>query len=73
MLSFINTDSNNFSRLLIGIHAREWISPAVGTFIIRELVENYDAHPQYLDNFNIHFIPVANPDGYAHTFAQVGA
>ena len=24
-----------------GIHAREWISPAVATFIFRELVEDY--------------------------------
>merc|ERR1719391_1426220 len=24
-----------------GIHAREWIAPAVATFIVRELVEDY--------------------------------
>merc|ERR1712055_1061369 len=27
-----------------GIHAREWISPAVATFIVRELVEDYAEH-----------------------------
>merc|ERR1712121_273365 len=32
-----------------GIHAREWIAPAVATFIIRELVENYNDHPSYID------------------------
>merc|ERR1719328_182868 len=51
-----------------GIHAREWISPAVATFIVRELVEDYAEHPEYLDNINWYFIPSANPDGYAYTF-----
>merc|ERR1711970_1474356 len=32
-----------------GIHAREWIAPAVGTYLIRELVEEYEDHPDYLD------------------------
>merc|ERR1711910_310325 len=35
-----------------GIHAREWISPAVASFIIRELVEDYAEHPSYIDNLN---------------------
>jgi len=51
-----------------GIHAREWISPAVATFIVRELVEDYAEHPEYLDNINWYFLPSANPDGYAYTF-----
>merc|ERR1712018_321752 len=51
-----------------GIHAREWISPAVATFLVRELVEDYAEHPEYLDNINWYFIPSANPDGYAYTF-----
>ena len=34
----------------LGIHAREWISPAFVTWLINELVENYAAHPQYVDN-----------------------
>merc|ERR1719468_742872 len=50
-----------------GIHAREWISPAVATFIVRELVENYDAHPDYIDKLNWYFIPSANPDGYQYS------
>merc|ERR1712002_1445641 len=32
-----------------GIHAREWISPAVATYLVRQLVEEYDSHPDYLD------------------------
>merc|ERR1712130_923368 len=47
-----------------GIHAREWISPAVATFIVRELVEDYAEHPSYIDNINWYFLPSANPDGY---------
>ena len=49
------------------MHAREWIGPAVATWIIRELVENYEAHKDIVDNINIHFIPVANPDGYMYS------
>merc|ERR1719322_1262922 len=48
-----------------GIHAREWIAPAVSTFIVRELVEDYSEHPDYLDEINWYFIPSANPDDYA--------
>ncbi len=36
----------------LGIHAREWISPAFVTWLIHELVENYAAHPQYVDNID---------------------
>jgi len=53
-----------------GIHAREWISPAVATFIVRELVEDYAEHPEYLDNINWYFLPSANPDGYSYTFSN---
>merc|ERR1712080_809127 len=51
-----------------GIHAREWIAPAVATFIVRELVENYAAHPEYLDELNWYFLPSANPDGYMYSW-----
>merc|ERR1711963_1323479 len=51
-----------------GIHAREWIAPAVSTFIVRELVEDYAEHPDYLDKINWYFLPSANPDGYAYSW-----
>jgi len=50
-----------------GIHAREWIAPAVATFLVRELVEDYAEHPEYLDKINWFFIPSANPDGYQYS------
>jgi len=55
-----------------GIHAREWISPAFVTWLINELVENYAAHPQYVDNVDWYIMPVINPDGYQFTFALTG-
>jgi len=50
-----------------GIHAREWIAPAVATYLMRELVENYAAHPDYLDKINWYLLPSANPDGYMYS------
>jgi len=48
-----------------GIHAREWISPATVTWMLRELVENDEAHPDLLDSLDWYILPSHNPDGYA--------
>jgi len=53
-----------------GIHAREWVSPAVATYVVRQLVEEYADHPDYIDKINWYFLPSANPDGYAYTFTD---
>merc|ERR1711997_25683 len=50
-----------------GIHAREWIASATATFMINELVNNYEENKAIVDNLNIHFIPMANPDGYEYS------
>ena len=57
--------------LMFGIHARELITPEIGMFMIRYLVENYDANPyitNLVDNRQIWIVPTSNPDGldYAH-------
>ncbi|KAJ8686548.1 hypothetical protein QAD02_022342 [Eretmocerus hayati] len=46
-----------------GIHAREWISPAVVTYIIDYLVK-------YGNKFKVQYyiMPMVNPDGYEYTF-----
>jgi len=51
-----------------GIHAREWITPAVVTFMIRQLVEIQDPEEaDLLDNLDWYILPVVNPDGYEYT------
>ena len=51
-----------------GIHAREWISPAVATYHMRELVENGDKYPsEIVDQLDWYILPVHNPDGYEYS------
>ncbi|XP_046452056.1 carboxypeptidase B-like [Daphnia pulex] len=49
-----------------GIHAREWISPAVTSYIIQQLVE-VQANAKLLLNVDWYIMPVMNPDGYEFT------
>lgn len=52
-----------------GIHAREWISPAVCTYLLNELLTSTSPDVQDLaENFDWFFFPVVNPDGYKYTF-----
>ncbi|CAL8070156.1 unnamed protein product [Orchesella dallaii] len=51
------------------IHAREWITSAVATYIINELLNNPDSEIQsWTDDFDWVVLPVLNPDGleYSH-------
>ena len=47
-----------------GIHAREWVSPAVGTWMLNELLENEVNYPDLLTKLDWYFLPSVNPDGY---------
>nr|KAJ3415597.1 carbamoyl-phosphate synthase (glutamine-hydrolyzing) cpa2 [Polyrhizophydium stewartii] len=53
-----------------GMHAREWIGPAVVTYIATQLVEQYghdEAVTQMLDTFEFSILPVLNVDGFVYT------
>jgi len=51
------------------IHAREAIGMQLLIFYMYYLLENYETDPdvQYIvDNFELYFVPIVNPDGYAY-------
>ncbi|XP_022820035.1 zinc carboxypeptidase A 1-like isoform X2 [Spodoptera litura] len=53
-----------------GSHAREWIAPAVATWMIHALVEGEkDQGSEYdlLKQADFYIMPVLNPDGYEHS------
>jgi len=50
-----------------GIHAREWITHAAVTWVLKELVENDADHADLLENLDWYILPCVNPDGYLYT------
>lgn len=53
-----------------GIHAREWVSPAVVLYFIHQLVTQYDNDPQirhFVDQMEWYIVPLLNPDGYEYS------
>ncbi|KAG5684030.1 hypothetical protein PVAND_013283 [Polypedilum vanderplanki] len=53
------------------IHAREWIAPAVATYLIDQLIHSKDlAVVDLATNFDWYFVPVLNADGYKYTFEK---
>jgi hypothetical protein len=56
-----------------GMHAREWISVMVGTCIADRLLRGYDHDPRlrrFVDATELVVVPVANPDGYVHSWQR---
>ncbi|OXA37684.1 carboxypeptidase B [Folsomia candida] len=68
-LNYIRLNKGNTRKPVIwvdaNIHAREWITNAVCTWIIKELTSG-DA-TNWLDNFNFVIAPMLNPDGYTYS------
>ncbi|KAL4711506.1 hypothetical protein ACJJTC_000522 [Scirpophaga incertulas] len=50
-----------------GIHAREWIAPAVATYIANHIARNFNILPPSVCNRDWYFMPVVNPDGYVYS------
>ncbi|AUX37485.1 MULTISPECIES: M14 family zinc carboxypeptidase [Sorangium] len=59
-----------------GIHAREWVAPAIAYLIAEYLVVNYTAAPvgryqtairDLVDNRRLYFVPMLNPNGNSYT------
>ena len=54
-------------------HAREWITPEMNRRLLHYFLDNYASDPQIhrlVDQTELWFVPVANPDGYDFTFTD---
>nr|CAD7446894.1 unnamed protein product [Timema bartmani] len=49
------------------MHAREWISPAVVMYVLKQLVERYKVNKKIVDSADWYLMPLANPDGYEYS------
>ena len=61
------TDSRPAMWIDAGYHANDWVGPATLMYLIRELVENDEAHPDLTSKLDWYLIPTVNPDGDAYT------
>ncbi len=54
-------------------HAREWITPEMVRRLMHHFIDSYGSDPQItrlVNTTELWFVPVANPDGYDHTFTD---
>ncbi|KAJ0174574.1 hypothetical protein K1T71_009682 [Dendrolimus kikuchii] len=70
LLKISNSDASNTAVWLDGaIHAREWISTAVVTYIADHIAKHFDTLSTSITNKDWYLVPVVNPDGYHHSHA----
>lgn len=68
----LGTEIKDSSYNSIGIHAREWITPATTTYFINQLLTSENPKIQNLrNNFDWHIFPSVNPDGYHYSYTRV--
>jgi carboxypeptidase A2 len=68
----IGAPGQNKKAVLIdcGIHAREWIAPAVCVYLVHALTSQYGKDKritELLDSVDVYVLPVVNPDGYEYS------
>ncbi len=54
------------------IHAREWLAAASLSFVLSELVENYEHHQHMVEKYEWYIMLVSNPDGYTYSMFDEG-
>ncbi|KAL3276545.1 hypothetical protein HHI36_011920 [Cryptolaemus montrouzieri] len=67
----ISFSPNNSDRAVFvesNIHAEEWITSAVSTFILNEILTSNDSDVRKMaESYDWYFLPVANPDGFVYS------
>ena len=54
-----------------GFHAREWISPAIVTYILNEFLgPNRKSNEEILDLIDLYIVPIVNVDGYEYSHSS---
>jgi len=56
-----------------GIHAREWITTATVNYMLATTLQLYgsdESVTSMVDNLNIYYAPILNPDGYSYTWTD---
>ncbi|XP_026763305.1 carboxypeptidase B-like [Galleria mellonella] len=69
-LAKISTNPNAGNPIIFidaGIHAREWVAPAMALYLIHRLTNDPDARQNELNGVDWYILPVVNPDGYEFT------
>lgn len=54
-----------------GIHAREWVAPAMALYLIDRLVMDPESKNNELNGVDWYILPVVNPDGYEYTRTSI--
>lgn len=69
-ITITNGDGRSGKKVIFvdaGMHAREWISPSTGIYVIQQLVENFEENKALLKDHDWIVMPMINADGYEYT------